>query len=222
MTPALRSPSLIVAAMQSEAGRRADRAGRCRAGDFASGAAAVIARPDAHLPTKAQAFAPPSPSLHNATEHARLRESGPFPENRATPDSLARLGGGALIARRAGLRPVPRARRAASGRERAHHLYPRARRLARHGGLDRDRGGEPDAARLAAPARRGRGARHRRARRRIHRHLPRHRLALGPADLGHLLGMGRADDLDAGPAVPLSRLSSRSPAPSGRRTGRGG
>ena len=32
-----------------------------------------------------------------------------------------------------------------------------------------------------------------------------HRLALGPADLGHVLGMGRADDLDPGAAVHLSR-----------------
>ena len=62
----------------------------------------------------------------------------------------------------------------------------------------------------------------RRAGRGVHRHLPRHRLALGPADLGHLLGMGRADDLDARPALPLSRLSSRWPTPSRRRAGRGG
>ncbi len=43
------------------------------------------------------------------------------------------------------------------------------------------------------------------ARRRLHVHLPRHRLALGPADLGHLLGVGRAADLDAGAAAALSR-----------------
>ena len=66
------------------------------------------------------------------------------------------------------------------------------------------------------------GARARGAGRGVHRHLPRHRLALGPADLGHLVGMGRADDLDARPALPLFRLSSRWPARSGRRAGRGG
>ena len=42
-------------------------------------------------------------------------------------------------------------------------------------------------------------------RRRLHLHLPRHRLAVGPPDLGHLLGMGRAADLDAGAAAALSR-----------------
>ena len=36
-------------------------------------------------------------------------------------------------------------------------------------------------------------------------HLPRHRLAVGPADLGHLLGVGRAADLGAGAVPALSR-----------------
>ena len=52
--------------------------------------------------------------------------------------------------------------------------------------------------------------------------LPRHRLALGPADLGHLLGMGRADDLDAGPALPLFRLHRSGRRPRRRRAGKGG
>ena len=43
------------------------------------------------------------------------------------------------------------------------------------------------------------------ARRGIYLHLPRHRLALGQADVGHLLGVGRAPDLGAGAVHPLSR-----------------
>ena len=61
------------------------------------------------------------------------------------------------------------------------------------------------------------GARSRRAGRGLRRAVPRHRLALGPADLGHLVGMGRAADLDAGPALPLSRLHRAGPARAGAR-----
>ena len=43
------------------------------------------------------------------------------------------------------------------------------------------------------------------ARRGVHLHLPRHRLALGQADVGHLLGVGRAPDLGAGAVHSLSR-----------------
>ena len=35
--------------------------------------------------------------------------------------------------------------------------------------------------------------------------LPAHRLAVGPADVGHLLGVGRAAHLDAAAVLPLSR-----------------
>jgi heme exporter protein C len=42
-------------------------------------------------------------------------------------------------------------------------------------------------------------------RRGIHIHLPRHRLAVGPADLGHLLGVGRTADFGAGAVPALSR-----------------
>ena len=55
----------------------------------------------------------------------------------------------------------------------------------------------------------------------LRRHLPGHRLALGPADLGHLLGMGRADDLDAGPALPLPRLYRAGAAPRREQGGEG-
>ncbi len=60
---------------------------------------------------------------------------------------------------------------------------------------------------LAPPARHHRGARHCARGRGVYRDLPDVRFTVGQADLGHLLGMGCAADLDAGAAVPLSRLS---------------
>ena len=63
---------------------------------------------------------------------------------------------------------------------------------ARHAGL------APSAGRRRAE---GGGA----ARRGLHLHLPRHRLAVGQADVGDLLGVGRAPDLGAGAVHPLSR-----------------
>ena len=39
--------------------------------------------------------------------------------------------------------------------------------------------------------------------------VPHHRLAVGPADVGHLLGVGRAADLGAGAVPALSRRASR-------------
>ena len=101
---------------------------------------------------------------------------------------------------------------------------------ARAGGLDVDlrlrRHGARRArhARLAPSAGRrgaeGRGA----ARRGLHLHLPRHRLAVGQADVGNLLGMGRAPDLGAGAVPPLSRpdravAGDRGPGPGGARGG---
>ena len=59
---------------------------------------------------------------------------------------------------------------------------------------------------LAPPAS-GRGAEGRRAARRgIHFHLPCHRVAVGQADVGNLLGVGRAPDFSAGAVHSLSRL----------------
>ena len=69
----------------------------------------------------------------------------------------------------------------------------------------RDDGGRARHAGLAPSARRrgaeGRGA----ARRGIHFHLPRHRVAVGQADVGNLLGLGRAPDFGAGAVHSLSR-----------------
>ena len=47
------------------------------------------------------------------------------------------------------------------------------------------------------------------ARRGFHLHLPCHRLAVGQADVGHLLGVGRAPHFRAGAVHPLSRPRSR-------------
>ena len=44
------------------------------------------------------------------------------------------------------------------------------------------------------------------ARRGLHADLPRHRLAVGRADVGHMVGVGRAAHLGAGAVLPLSRL----------------
>ena len=43
-------------------------------------------------------------------------------------------------------------------------------------------------------------------RRRLHLCLPRHRVAVGPPDVGHLVGVGRPADLGADPVLSLSRL----------------
>ena len=40
----------------------------------------------------------------------------------------------------------------------------------------------------------------------LRRDLPDHRLDLGPADLGHVVGMGRPADVDARAVLPLPRL----------------
>ena len=48
------------------------------------------------------------------------------------------------------------------------------------------------------------------------------RLDLGPPDLGHLVGMGRAADLDADPVLPLPRLHRARPRPSASAAAKGG
>ena len=66
------------------------------------------------------------------------------------------------------------------------------RRRARHAGV-------------APSARRRRRQGGRADRRRLHLPVPGHRLALGPPDVGYLLGVGRAADLGADPVPALSR-----------------
>ncbi len=102
---------------------------------------------------------------------------------------------------RALLRLVRRPRRLPAGRDGAHHvsarpggmagvvlLRPHGRLGARHPGV------APSAGRcLAKGSRSDRG--------RLHPDLPRHRRAVGQADVGRLLGLGRPPDLGSG-AVP--------------------
>ncbi len=59
---------------------------------------------------------------------------------------------------------------------------------------------------LAPSARRGGGARGGADRGRLHRDRAGHRQPLGQADVGHLLGLGRAPHLGPDPVLPLSRL----------------
>src|SRR5436853_316395 len=126
------------------------------------------------------------------------------------------LRGGALH------RLVRRADRRAAGRGLPHHLHPRP------GGVDVDvhlrddgvLGGHRPGVQHAALAHDGERARaHRRA---VHLHRAVDRLVLGQADLGHLVGLGRAPHLGADPAVPVLRLhgaagGDRRPATSGTR-----
>src|SRR5437016_1212662 len=115
-----------------------------------------------------------------------------------------------------------RADRRAAGRGLPHHLHPRP------GGVDVDvhlrgdgvLGGHRPGLQHAALAHDGErpGA----DRRAVHLHRAVDRLVLGQADLGHLVGLGRAPHLGADPAVPVLRLhgaagGDRRPATSGTR-----
>jgi heme exporter protein C len=85
--------------------------------------------------------------------NAYLRESGTFPEIARPLTAWLGWGGGALIAVALGV-ACSRSARFPPGRQRPDHVRPRSRRLARNGGLGRDRGRQPDADGLAPPARR--------------------------------------------------------------------
>ena len=101
---------------------------------------------------------------------------------------------------------VPGARRLPAGRDRPDHVRARSGGLARHRLLRRHGGLGARHARLAPPAGRrlaeGRGP----DRRRVHADLPRHRLAVGQADVGHLVGLGRPADLGPGAVPHVLRL----------------
>ena len=98
------------------------------------------------------------------------------------------------------------ARRLSAGRDRAHHVHSRAVRVALDDDLWDHRDIELRAPRLPASAGRcfgeGRGA----ARRGIHVSGAADGLAVGQADVGHLLGVGRAADVGADAFFPLSRI----------------
>ena len=92
------------------------------------------------------------------------------------------------------------------GDTRADHVYPcsgsmdGAERLPVHCRRQRR------CARVAASARRDRGARRRTDRCRVYACLPCNGVALGPADVGNVVGLGRPVDLGADPVFSLSRL----------------
>ena len=92
-----------------------------------------------------------------------------------------------------------------AGRRGEDHVHPRAERLARDGRVDRDEHREHRHAGVAPPARRRGGEKRSAARRRVHVPRAAHRLALGPPDVGHLLGLGRAAHLGAGAVPDVSR-----------------
>ena len=105
-------------------------------------------------------------------------------------------------------RPLPighGARRLPAGRHRQDHVHPRAECVAVDVRLGRDEPGRAGHAGVAASA----GGRRRQGRRPDRRLLHVSRagdgLAVGPADVGHLLGMGCAADLGADPVPDVSR-----------------
>ena len=181
--------------------RTMHRAARCRA-------SASTVR-DAHAPAAARAAEARRASPHCAARalhrfHVGARSANPERFLALLPDARAAVLGGdraALLAVGLYLGLV-RAGRLPAGRDGPDHVHPRAGRLALHG-LLRAAWRSPALGTLVwrhpladVAAEGGRAAR-----RRLHLHLPRHRLALGQADVGRLLGVGRAADL--GPrAVP--------------------
>ncbi len=107
-----------------------------------------------------------------------------------------------------------RARRLSAGRLGQDHVSACARRLARHDVLHGHGVGRARHAGLAPSARRRRAKGRRAAWRRFHLALSRHRLAVGQADVGHMVGVGRAADLGAGAVPDLSRPDRRCGGPS--------
>ena len=106
-----------------------------------------------------------------------------------------------------------RARRLSARRHCQNHVPACACCLAWHVRLGSDERRGAWHAGVAASAgrrrRQGSGA----DRRSVHLHLSRDRIALGPPDLGHLLGVGRAADLDAGAVAALLSACSHSIGP---------
>ena len=98
-----------------------------------------------------------------------------------------------------------RARRLPARRDREDHVHSRAQCLALDVRLGRDERRGARHAGVATSARRRRAKGRSAARRLLHVSRARHRFAVGPADVGHLLGMGRAHDLGAGAVPALSR-----------------
>ena len=123
------------------------------------------------------------------------------PHRPRQPDALSRAGGRAAAmacrhlrnpARRRPLHVLHRPRGLPAGLHRAHHVHPCALRLAVDDVLGRHGARRARHADLASPAGRCRGQGGRAHRRGVHVSGASHRLALGQADVGNLLGLGRA------------------------------
>ena len=127
---------------------------------------------------------------------------------RASGKALPWLGAatGFVLAGRPVLVACRGAARLSAGRNGADHVHPCAGRVDGAVDLSVHRGFERGRAGLAASARRDRGAGGGAGRGGFHPCLPRDRLALGAADVGRVVGMGRAADLGAGAVFPVSRL----------------
>ena len=115
---------------------------------------------------------------------------------------------GGLDRARAGRRPLSGLHRAGglpAGHHGADHVHPRAVRLAVHDVLHADGALGARHAGLAPSAGRRRAEGRRADRRRLHRAGAGHRLDLGQADVGHLVGVGRAADLGLRAVPDVSR-----------------
>ena len=120
---------------EAEAGRRADAQADAEQAVLRAGAAARVIAPSLKHKLSRRA----KPRLHSATNMHVYANPARFLKIARPLTAWLGWAGAALIAGALACGPVPRPGRAAAGRERAHPLRPRPRRLARHGGLDRDR-----------------------------------------------------------------------------------
>ena len=164
---------------------------------------ARVGRLGAFVPTNAPHCRPLRPGIREAA-HGQSRQSDGLRRADAPGAALARGGDGRPVCR-GSMALLRRAARLSAGRDGQDHVSACAGgldgdlRLCRHDrGRARHAGLAPSACRRGAE---GRGA----ARRGFHLHLPRHRLALGQADVGDLLGVGRPPDFGAGAVHSLSR-----------------
>ena len=130
------------------------------------------------------------------------------------------LGARRRAARRRPLHGLHGAARLPAGAHRQDHVRACAVGVARHVGLRAGGGLELRAAGVPPSARRRLGQGRRADRRRLHLPVPRHRLAVGQADVGRVLGLGPAADLRADPVLPLSRPDRAALLDRGRGAGR--
>ena len=155
--------------------------------------------------------------------HARLRQSRPLPEDRPAGDRRGCWRSGLLLAAAGiigGLTLTP-PDYLQGETVRILYIHVPAAWLGMAGWASIAAASHQPAG-LAPSAGRGRRPRHGARRCDLRRAVPRHRIDLGPPDLGHLVGMGRAADLDADPVLPLPRLYRARRRPSASAAGKGG